>query len=126
MAISVTAGSCRWTASGRRNVRTAMARSKAIGSGDGFELIDFAEIQIAGDHDANAFALVLVKGRGYIQGLFQNLGHCFLPAFAGVVKTDVVAAGLPLIGCPVAKVTHKGKQDGVAKAFPEVVVDMAV
>src|SRR5690606_27625945 len=109
MAISVTAGSCRWTASGRRNVRTAMARSKGVGSGDGFELIDFAEIQIAGDHDANAFALVFVKGGGYIQGLFQNLGDGFLASFAGVFKTDVVAAGLPLVGSPVANVTDQGK-----------------
>src|SRR5690606_34623863 len=126
MAISVTAASSKCAASGRKNVLTAIARSKGRGSVDGFEVIDMAEIQVAGHHDADARTLILVKGWGDVERLFQDLGDDFLTAFAGVVETDVVAAGLTLIGCPGAEVTDQGQQDGVAEAIPKVVVDMPI
>src|SRR5690606_842629 len=126
MAISVTAESARWAANGRRKVLTAIARSKGSGSGDGFKVIDLAEVQVACHHDADARALVLVEGWGDVERLFQDLGDDFLAAFAGVVKANVVAAGLPLVGRPAAEVAHERQQDGVAKALPEVIVDVAI
>src|SRR5690606_30432717 len=107
MAISVTAGSARCAANGRRKVLTAIARSKGSGSGDGFKVIDLAEVQVTRDHDADACALVLVEGGRDVERLFQDLGHNFLAAFSGVIEPDVVAAGLPLIGRPAAEVTDQ-------------------
>src|SRR5690606_1907494 len=126
MAISVTAASSRCASSGRKNVLTAIARSKGRGSVDGFEVIDMAEIQVAGHHDADARTLILVKGWGDVERLFQNLGDDFLTAFASVVETDVVVARLSLVGRPGPQVAHQRQQDGIAEAFPKMVVDMAI
>src|SRR5690606_26581380 len=103
-----------------------MARSKATASRGTLKVVDMAEIQITGDHDADAFALVFIEGGGYVQRSFQNLGDGFLPALRGVVEADVVVAGLALVRCPVAEVAHQGQQNGVAEAFPEMVVNMTV
>src|SRR5690606_25805461 len=84
------------------------------------------EIQVAGHHDADARTLVLVKGWGNVERLFQNLGDDFLTAFAGVVEMDVVVAGLSLVGRPGPQVAHQRQQDGIAEAFPKMVVDMAI
>src|SRR5690606_5160509 len=126
MAISVTFGSCRCWARGRRKVRTEMARSKGTTSRGKFKVVDMAEVQITGDHDADAFALVFIEGGGYVQRSFQNLGDCFLSALGGIVEADVVIAGLALIRCPVTEVPNQGQQDGVAEAFPEMVIDMTI
>src|SRR5690606_20561045 len=103
-----------------------MARSKGTTSRGKFKVVDMAEIQITGDHDADAFALVFIESGGYVQRSLQNLGNGFLPALGGVVEADVVVAGLSLIRCAVAEVTHQGQQDGVAEACPEMVIDMTV
>src|SRR5690606_21996247 len=45
---------------------------RAISRGK-FKVVDMAEVQITGDHDADAFALVFIEGGGYVQRSFQNL-----------------------------------------------------
>src|SRR5690606_18230597 len=126
MAISVTFGSCRCWARGRRKVRTEMARSKGTTSRGKFKVVDMAEVQITGDHDAEAFALVFIEGGGYVQRSFQNLGDCCRCALGGMVGADVVIAGLALIRCPVTEVRHQGQQDAVAEAFPDLALAMPI
>src|SRR5690606_31902314 len=103
-----------------------MARSKGTASRGKFKVVDMAEIQITGDHDADAFALILIESGGYIQRSFKNFGDGFLSTLGRVVEADVVVAGLALVRCPVAEVAYQGQQNGVSETFPEMVIDMTI